>query len=204
LRGEAALSRGDVAQAGVAWQAAYTIAGQLGVPLGPYLADLARLRARQGQAELARELITESLAIGGLHVALAAAEVYLSLGESVEAQRQIVQAYQEAWAEGPPHSFFLELSRARVVLTAQNLSEPQLPPFNPAQVPPVPYETEIRAFISELEADRKVAKTVRSLPGSISGIVDLGKIRALPYARAGWKIPYIWLELCIYSRSRRP
>src|SRR5262249_11980698 len=47
LAGEAALARGDRAAAQAAWQEAYAIAQRQGLPLGPYLADLARLQAAQ-------------------------------------------------------------------------------------------------------------------------------------------------------------
>ena len=33
-------------------------------------------------------------------------------------------------------------------------SEPELPPFDPAKVEPIPYEDEIRAFIEELKAEQ--------------------------------------------------
>ena len=135
LLGEAALSRDDLAQAEEAWQVCYSIAQQQGVPLGPCLADLARLRVRQGNTLVAQDLIAEALASGGLHVALAAAEVYLALGDTAQAKHHIYPAYKEAWADGPPYAFVLELTRARAVLEALYLPEPELPPFDPAKVP---------------------------------------------------------------------
>lgn len=155
LQGEFALSRGDLVQAEEAWQAALAIAQQQSQPLGPYLADLARLRARQGHAALAQQLITEAVTQGGLGVMLAAAEVYLAVGDPTQAMRYALPAYTEAWADGPPYAQALELERARVALKSLGISEPHLPPFDPAKVAPVPYEAEIRAFIDELRKERE-------------------------------------------------
>lgn len=155
LWGEVALAHNDLALAEEAWQAAYAIAQQQSQPLGPYLADLARLRARQGNVSLARELIVEAVAQGGLGVELAAAEVYLAMGNATEAMRHALPAYKEAWADGPPYALALELGRARAALKALGMPEPNLPPFDLAKVPPVPYEAEIRAFIEELRKERE-------------------------------------------------
>ncbi|HEY1389165.1 MAG TPA: DUF4062 domain-containing protein [Ktedonobacterales bacterium] len=155
LLGEVAFSQGELAQAEEAFLAAYTIAQHQGIPLGRYLADLARLRAQQGNGSLARDLITEALALGGLGVELAAVEVYLALGEPAEAHRHIEAAYREAWADGPPYAFVYELGRAHTALKALDMPEPQLPLFDVSRIPPLPYEAEIRAFIAELEREHQ-------------------------------------------------
>jgi hypothetical protein len=155
LAGEVAFARGDLAQAHEAWQAAYAIAQRQGVPLGPYLADLARLQAAQhvtgqGDAGHATALLTEALALGGFGVALAAVEVYTALDEPAEAKRYVDVAYREAWADGPPYAFVYELRRIRAALQTLGLPEPQLPPFDPTHAQPLPDEAEIRAYLAEL------------------------------------------------------
>lgn len=154
LQGEVALGRGDLVLAEEAWQAALAIAQQQSQPLGPYLADLARLRARQGHAALARELIAEALAHGGRGVALAATDVYLAVGDTTQAARHALPTYTEAWADGPPYARTVELQRAQAALTSLRIPEPALPPFDLTKVAPVPYEAEIRAFIEELQKER--------------------------------------------------
>jgi hypothetical protein len=159
LAGEVAFARGDLPTAQAAWQEAQAIAQRQGLPLGPYLADLARLHgalqaaqraAGQGDAGHAQGLLTEALALGGPGVTLAAVEVYTALDEPAEAKRFVDTAYREAWADGPPYAFYHELNRIRTALKTLGIQEPQLPPFDPARVPPIPDETAIRTFISEL------------------------------------------------------
>ncbi|HEY7021026.1 MAG TPA: DUF4062 domain-containing protein [Ktedonobacterales bacterium] len=150
LAGEVAFARGDLRAAQAAWQEAHAIAEREGLPLGPFLADLARLQAAQRDAGHAKALLTEALTLGGHGVALAAVEVYSALGETTEAKQHIDVAYRQAWADGPPYAFVYELGRIRTALQTLGLPEPQLPPFDPSRVPPVPDEAEIRAFIEEL------------------------------------------------------
>jgi hypothetical protein len=166
LIGEVAFARGELPAAQAAWQEAYAIAQREGVPLGPYLADLARLHgaqqaaqgdAGQGNGDQAKALLTEALALRGFGVALAAVEVYTALGEPAEAKRFVDTAYREAWADGPPYAFFHELRRIRTALQTLGLPEPQLPAFNPARVPSTPDEAEIRVFIAQLNEGKKNA-----------------------------------------------
>jgi hypothetical protein len=155
LVGEVAFARGDLPAAQAAWQEAHATAQRQGVPLGPFLADLARLQAAQGNGEHAQALVTEALALGGFGVALAAVEVYTALGEPAEAKRSVDAAYREAWADGPPYAFYHELQRIRAALKTLGLPEPQFPPFDPARVPPLPDEAEIRAFIEDLKREQR-------------------------------------------------
>jgi hypothetical protein len=154
LTGEVAFEKRNLTQAQEEWQAAYNIAQREGIPLGPYLADLARVHAAQQEGEQAKALIAEALALGGLHVSLAAVEVYAGLGEPAEANRFVDAAYREAWADGPPYAFYFELQRIRAALKILGLPEPQLQPFDPARVPPLPDEAEIGNFIEELKRER--------------------------------------------------
>jgi hypothetical protein len=163
LSGEVAFARGELPAAQAAWQEAYAIAQREGVPLGPYLADLARLhaalQAAQRDAELgdaghAKALLTEALALEGHGVALAAVEVYTALGEPDEAGHYADAAYREAWADGPPYALYHELQRIRTALKTLGIPEPQLPPFDPARVQPIPDEDKIRAFIEERKREQ--------------------------------------------------
>jgi tetratricopeptide (TPR) repeat protein len=155
LIGEVAFARGDLPAAQAAWQEAYATAQREGVPLGPFLADLARVQAAQGNGAQAKALLAEALALGGLGVALAAVEVYSALGEPAEAKQFVDTAYREAWADGPPYAFVYELGRIRTALQRLGLPEPQLPPYDPSRVQPIPDEAEIRAFIEELKREQQ-------------------------------------------------
>jgi tetratricopeptide (TPR) repeat protein len=153
LEGEVALTQDDLSRAEAAWQAALEIAQKEGIPLWPHQADMARLRARQGQAEEARHWLDLAFASGSPD--LAAAEVYLALGEETLARQHILPAYTWAWADGPPYTLVYDLKRARAVLAALGMPEPQLPPYDATRVRPIPYEAEVLALIAELEAKRR-------------------------------------------------
>jgi hypothetical protein len=154
LSGEVAFARGELPAAQAAWQEAHAIAQREGVPLGPYLADLARLQAAQENGAQAKALLAEALALGGFGVALAAVEVCTALGEPAEAKRYVDAAYREAWADGPPYAFYHELKRIRAAIQTLGLPEPQLPQFDPSRVQPIPNEDEIRVFIEELKREQ--------------------------------------------------
>jgi hypothetical protein len=60
--------------------------------------------------------------------------------------------------EGPPYIDWYALEHSRAVLKQLGQPEPQLPPFDPSKVPPIPFEKEIRAAIERLTAERAEAK----------------------------------------------
>jgi hypothetical protein len=193
LIGEVAFARGDLPTAQAAWQEARAIAQREGLPLGPYLADLARLHgalqaaqrdAREGNGDQAKALLTEALALGGHGVALAAVEVHTALKETAEAKRQVDTAYREAWADGPPYAFYHELNRIRTVLPTLGLPEPQLPSFDPARVSPPPNEAEIRTFIAELNH----GKTNTSAAGALAVTAEPAPPAAGNGKRPWWRI----------------
>jgi hypothetical protein len=170
LVGEVAFTRGDLPAAQAAWQEAYAVAQREGLPQGPYLADLARLQAAQGDVGQTKALLAEALALGGRGVALAAVEVYATLGEPGEAKRYVDAAYREAWADGPPYAFVYELQRIRTALQTLGLPEPQLPPFDPAQVKPIPDEAEIRAYLAEVQREPEKAEDDDQEDASADGL----------------------------------
>ncbi|MBF6590094.1 MAG: hypothetical protein IVW57_06110, partial [Ktedonobacterales bacterium] len=162
LQGEVALERGQLEEAQRFWLEALELAHRSGVLLAPFHANLARLRAAQGRVDEARQLIEQAFTDG--QPTLAAAEVYLALGETATARAYALRAYKRAWADGPPYIYARDLRRTRAVLAALGEPEPTLPPYNPARVRPLPQEAEIRAFIAEL-GQRAVATPARPSTG---------------------------------------
>jgi hypothetical protein len=65
-----------------------------------------------------------------------------------------LNAYRRAWGEGPPYIMWYDLARSRALLRELGEPEPQLPPFDPSKVKPIPYEAEIRAAIAKLQAEK--------------------------------------------------
>ena len=87
------------------------------------------------------------------HVALA--ELYLELGRKPEAYEHASKGYRRAWTDGPPYADWWEFERCRAVLKAVGELEPVLPPFDPDKIEPIPYESEIRALIDKLNAEKR-------------------------------------------------
>jgi tetratricopeptide (TPR) repeat protein len=159
LRGERALLMGETNVAVEQFQNAITLARKHNaVALAAYLGGLACAHAQQGQRETALTLLAEAFSqpyqdeIHDLYAS--AAEVYRLLGEIPQAQAYALKAYETAWADGPPFSWWWSLERAQKVLAALGQPYPDLPPFDPARVEKIPYEGEICAFIEALQAKK--------------------------------------------------
>ena len=58
-------------------------------------------------------------------------------------------------ADGSPHVNWWELQRMKKLLDELGVELPDLPPFDPAAVEPLPHEKGIVAFIEELEAAQR-------------------------------------------------
>jgi tetratricopeptide (TPR) repeat protein len=148
-RGEVALRAGDPGAAAEHFNRAVTMARKAGIQYWGAISGLARAYAELGRREEALALVDQGVN------SIDAAEVYLAFEVREEAEERALKAYEEAWADGPPHIWWWELERARAVLAALGIPEPELPPFDSDAVPPLPYEDEIRAFIAELKAQKE-------------------------------------------------
>ncbi|HEV7504512.1 MAG TPA: DUF4062 domain-containing protein [Thermoanaerobaculia bacterium] len=149
LAAEAALQKGKLQEAFAAAGRALEIARKIGASGSGAHGCLARALVLQGQHAEARRLVEEA----GVRD-WQAAEVYLELGDLEKAKGFALKAYEHAWADGPPHISWWELERSRQLLLRLGVPEPQLPPFDPSKVEPIPFEAEIRAVIEELKAER--------------------------------------------------
>jgi hypothetical protein len=145
-----ALRDGKLEAAAESCQNAATLARKLGQLTVEYTALMALIRAKEEQSEEARRLIAEAGEPDDY-----AAKVYLTLGEPEKAKEHALEAYKEAWGDGPPYSTWWLLERAKKVLDALGEPYPEMPPFDPEKVEPIPFEAEIRAFIEELKAKRE-------------------------------------------------
>ncbi len=109
------------------------------------LGCLARALARQGYHDDARRTIEDALAtapaVAHDHPAIDAAEVYLELDEPALARDHALHAFELAWADGLPHSWWWPLQRSRRVLKRLGVADPRLPPFDPSRVEKIPTKT---------------------------------------------------------------
>jgi len=148
LRSELALQEGALHDAFEAIERALEIARKTGASAYYAQGCLARTLALQGRHAEARSLVE-----GADVLAWHAAEVYMETGDLKKAEELALKAYEKAWADGPPHVRWWELERSRQLLARLGVPEPQLPPFDPSKVEPIPFEAEIRAAIEKLEAE---------------------------------------------------
>ena len=151
-QGEAALQNGQLDVAVTAFQETIALARASGDPiLAVCLGCLARARIRQRRYHEARELITEAFEekekwdVFDLHNS--AASVYLALGEREQAKEHAIEAYKEAWADGPPYSIWWDLERAKSILKELGVPEPNMSPFDHSKVHHISYENEIQAYM---------------------------------------------------------
>jgi tetratricopeptide (TPR) repeat protein len=156
LRAEWELTRGNPTIALEAIEQAVAITRRTGEPAPHYLGLRALALARLGQISEARETLAEAEETWSGRLPdfpLFAAETWLTLGDCEEAREYIRRAYPLAWADGPPYIRWYDLKRCRELMAELGEPEPQLPPFDPAKVDPIPHEAEIRAIIEELKAE---------------------------------------------------
>ncbi len=117
-------------------------------------ARLALAGAQHNATQAATELLAQS---GDDAKDWALAEAWLALGEREKALEHGLRGYKWAWADGPPHVCWRQLQRMKKLLAELGVEPPDLPPFDPSAVEPLPYEDEIIAFIEELEREKKAS-----------------------------------------------
>lgn len=122
---------------------------KLGTPCPDYHDLRAWALARVGRPADARAELQEG------YQRLFAAEAYHVLGDHDQARVCALNAYRFAWGEGPPYIYSYYLERSRTLLRQLGEPEPQLPPFDPSKIPPIPFEKEIRAAIQRLRTKRE-------------------------------------------------
>lgn len=149
LRSEWELRRGNPASALAAIEQTLSIARRTGAPASGALGIRALVLARLSHAPEAREALAEADETSSV-----VAEAWLALGDLDRARACVQRAYQYAWADGPPHIHWYELKRCRELMAELGEPEPQLPPFDPAKVEPIPFEAEIHAVIERLKRER--------------------------------------------------
>ncbi|MCB9452305.1 MAG: DUF4062 domain-containing protein [Anaerolineaceae bacterium] len=153
LRGEAALAAGDFTLAARHFEESIQLYRQSGSSFTDWvLGGLARAYANMGEHNRAREIIEQGINY------IDAAEVYLIIGDHEKAREYALQAYEAAWADGPPYVWWWGLERAKAVLDALGEPYPDLPPYDPAKIGKFPYQDEIEALIEREQAKRAAEK----------------------------------------------
>jgi len=148
LRAESDLLENRPERALEAIDQALQITNKLGTPKPEFHGLRAWALARVGRTADARAELHEGIQ------RILAAEAYCLLGDCDQARECALNGYRRAWGEGPPYIHWYDLERSRALLHQLGEPEPQLPPFDPSKVPPIPFEKEIRAAIERLQAER--------------------------------------------------
>ena len=84
----------------------------------------------------------------------ALAEFWLALGEREHARRHALLAYEKASADGEPFVFRYALDKAAGLLRELGVEPPRIPPYDPSQEKPFPWEEEVTTVIAELKAKK--------------------------------------------------
>lgn len=82
------------------------------------------------------------------------AELWLAIGDHEQAIHHALKAYRWAWADGEPYVHRYELDKSRELLEKLGEPIPDLPPYDPAKDPKLPWEDEVAAAIEKLRAEK--------------------------------------------------
>jgi hypothetical protein len=165
LRGEWSLEHGNWALAAASYQEAVRLARErslLDAESETGLA-LARLQLRLAADPEAVEPLAaarqdaERLAQWRRPADYFLARLWLALGDTEQAKHHALAAYRWAWADGEPYVRRYELNKATKLLQQLNVPLPNLPPYDPANDAPFPWEAEVRALMEATRAEQQGA-----------------------------------------------
>jgi tetratricopeptide (TPR) repeat protein len=80
------------------------------------------------------------------------AQLWLALGDTEQAKHHALAAYTWAWADGEPYVRRQALTKATELLQQMSVPIPNLPPYDPANDKPLPWEADVRTAIQEIRA----------------------------------------------------
>jgi tetratricopeptide (TPR) repeat protein len=158
LRGAWRLERGESALAAASLAEAVRMARERGIPdvrseIGLALAKqhLGQLVEAQREAErLAR--LAELREPAHRYLAM----LWQAIGDFDQAKRHALAAYKWAWADGEPYVHRHELTKTTELLQQLKIPIPNLPPYDPANDPPFPWEAHVRAAIEKLRTGKQM------------------------------------------------
>jgi hypothetical protein len=148
LRGHWLLASGEWAAAADACGKAIRVAHESGLTNPGAETQLALARFRLGKLHDPRH---EALRLASFrrphHLTLA--ELWHAIGESDQAVKHALAAYQWAWADGHPHVRAYLLDRATSLLNILGGKIPKLPAYDPSQDQKLPWEDEVAAALDK-------------------------------------------------------
>lgn len=157
LRGEWQLQQGNWGLAADSLGEAVRMAREVGQTDASAEAHLALAKFHLHQLPEAR-YVAEQLAKASWVSDLALADLWLALGDTDQARKHALRAYEWAWADGEPYVWRYELNRARELLQQIGADIPNLLPYDPAKDEKLPWEDEVAAAIEKLRAQNETEK----------------------------------------------
>ncbi len=157
LRGAWRLEQDEWAPAAANYQEAVRLARERGLPDAASETGLALAKHHLGQLADSRQE-AERLAELRDPAHRLLAQLWLALGDSERAERHALAAYQWAWADGEPYVNRYELTQTTELLQQMKIEIPTLPPYDPAEDEPFPWEAEVRAAIEKLRAEKQAER----------------------------------------------
>lgn len=152
LQAEAALAKGNYDVASDFFLSAMTYARKSGLSIAGLQGRLALARALNGFHDEARQLIAEALSISEENrthdLYNSAAEVYLILSQDDTSRKYALLAHQIAISDGYPYVWRQRLARAEAIFASLGEAPPPVPDYDEKYAVAIPYEQEIRAFLS--------------------------------------------------------
>jgi tetratricopeptide (TPR) repeat protein len=150
LCGQVALSVGNHSEAKQNLQDALNRARAIGFVEEelPALTSLAELHRQQEEYDIAFELLEQAWTpaergpyrLWHADACNVLTQLHCDVGHRAEAIEAATAAYQLAWCDGPPFAYHYGHAQARRHLQKLAASEPQLPPFDKSNFPPMPEE----------------------------------------------------------------
>jgi hypothetical protein len=83
------------------------------------------------------------------------AQLWLAIGDREKAKVHALAAYEWAWADGEPYVHRYCLNQARALLEELGAEIPELPPYDPAKDPKLPWEDAVAVLIERLRAEKE-------------------------------------------------
>jgi hypothetical protein len=80
------------------------------------------------------------------------------LGDLDQAKHHALASYTWAWADGEPYVNRYELTKTTELLHELGVLIPNLPPYDPENDEPFPWEAEVRAAIEKIRAEKAAKK----------------------------------------------
>lgn len=158
LRGQWQLEQGQWVLAADSLHEAVRMAREIGQNDTTAETGLALAKFHLHQLPYARHK-AEQFSRAGVVAHRALAELWLAIGDTDEAKKHAVAAYESAWDDGEPYVSRYELNKASALLEQLGVDIPKLQPYDPSKAEKFAWEDELVAAIEKLQAEKKAENT---------------------------------------------